>query len=56
MNPIKFPINPYIGQIYYSPNNKKVFQFSEITKTDKITGIIEERGVWFDITNEDLTL
>tara|TARA_R100001015_G_C4616436_1_gene172592 strand:+ start:1046 stop:1216 length:171 start_codon:yes stop_codon:yes gene_type:complete len=54
MKTITFPVNPYIGQIFYSPDNDKTFEFLEVTKTDESTGIVEESGVWFDITDRDL--
>ena len=54
MHPINFPVNPYIGQIFYSPDNDKIFEFLEVTRTDELTGIVEESGVWFDITDRDL--
>ena len=54
MKTIIFPVNPYIGQIYYSPDNDKTFEFLEVTRTDESTGIVEESGVWFDITDQDL--
>ena len=54
MKTITFPVNPYIGQIYYSPDTEKTFEFLEVTRTDKLTGIVEESGAWFDITDQDL--
>ena len=51
---VRFPDNPYIGQIYYSPDSKRTFEFCETTKTDKSTGMVIESATWFDITDKDL--
>jgi len=51
---VRFPNNPYIGQIYYSPDLKRTFEFCETTKTDKLTGMVIESATWFDITDKDL--
>ena len=50
-----FPVNPYVGQIFfYEPETKKLFEFCEVTKTDEPIGKIVESGTWFDITEKDL--
>jgi len=42
---IKFPTNPYNGMIFYSPFDKKTYEFLEdFDGYDK----------WYDITDEDL--
>ncbi len=54
MKLISFPVNPYVGQIFYEPETKNLYEFCEITKTDVITGKVVESAMWFDITEKDL--
>ena len=54
MKLISFPVNPYVGQIFYEPETKKTYEFCQVTKTDELTGTIVESAIWFDITEKDL--
>ena len=54
MKLISFPVNPYVGQIFYEPETEKLFEFCEVTKTDELTGQVVESAMWFDITEKDL--
>ena len=54
MKLISFPVNPYIGQIFYEPETDQLFEYCEGTKTDELTGIVVESAMWFDITKKDL--
>ena len=54
MKLISFPVNPYVGQIFYEPETDKLYEFSETTETDALTGLVIESARWFDITEKDL--
>ena len=54
MKLISFPVDPYIGQIFYEPETEKLFEFCETTETDALTGLVTESARWFDITEKDL--
>ena len=54
MKLIDFPVNPYVGQIFYEPETEKLFEFCEVSKTDELTGHVYETAQWFDITEKDL--
>ena len=54
MKLISFPVDPYIGQIFYEPETDKLFEFCEYTRTDELTGLVVESATWFDITKKDL--
>ena len=54
MKLISFPVNPYVGKIFYEPETKKLFEFCETTRTDELTGMVTESAMWFDITEKDL--
>ena len=52
MKLISFPVNPYVGQIFYEPETEKLFEFCEVS--DELTGLVVESAMWFDITEKDL--
>ena len=54
MKLISFPVNPYVGQIFYEPETDQLFEFCEYTGTDELTGKVVESAMWFDITKKDL--
>ena len=54
MKLIDFPVNPYVGQIFYEPETNKLYEYCEILKADQITGMVTESAMWFDITKKDL--
>ena len=54
MKLIDFPVNPYVGQIFYEPETDKLYEYCEILKTDQLTGMVTESAMWFDITEKDL--
>jgi len=54
MKLISFPVNPYVGQIFYEPETKKLYEFCETLEKDAQTGLITESARWFDITEKDL--
>ena len=54
MKLISFPVDPYIGQIFYEPETEKLFEFCEILKKNHKTGEIIESANWIDITEKDL--
>jgi len=51
---ISFPVDPYIGQIFYEPQTKKTFEFCEILKANHETNELIETASWIDITEKDL--
>ena len=54
MKLISFPVNPYVGQIFYEPETEKLFEYCEVSRTDELTGMVYESAKWFDITENDL--
>ena len=54
MKLISFPVDPYIGQIFYEPQTKKTFEFCEILKANHETNELIETASWIDITEKDL--
>ena len=54
MKLISFPVNPYVGQIFYEPETDKLYEYCEFTKTDELTGLVSESAMCFDITKKDL--
>ena len=54
MKLISFPVNPYVGQIFYEPETEKLYEFCEVTRTDELNGKVVETAMWFDITKKDL--
>ena len=54
MKLISFPVDPYIGQIFYEPETEKLFEFCEILKTNHETKEVIETANWIDITEKDL--
>ena len=54
MKLISFPVNRYVGQIFYEPESNKTYEYCEVLKTDQLTGMVAESAMWFDITEKDL--
>ena len=54
MKLISFPVNPYVGQIFYEPETEKPFEYCEVSRTDELTGMVAESAMGFDITEKDL--
>ena len=54
MKLISFPVNPYVGQIFYEPETEKRFEYCEVSRTDELAGMVAESPMWFDITEKDL--
>ena len=51
---VKFPVCPYLGQIFYHTETKRTFEFCEFTKVNPETQKLYEGVDWFDITDKDL--
>jgi hypothetical protein len=54
MKLISFPVDPYVGQIFYEPETQKTYEFCEILKTNHQTNELIETASWIDITEKDL--